>query len=306
MVEQDAMPYFLSSVLPGRRLVQPEFTAADLQTRSTERVLWQGHAAVAEFALSDGELAPPRWSLPDTTEVTVTDRRVAYAHVSGEVTSGETRWLWPQHVRVQPGARTADSISEIHLVCGPADGNWPTLVLAGGDVTTVRDADRIANLLRRAIVQFRLDNADGLGLSTPQSRMLSRLLITPEFGNYPGGAGQTVSLPGAFPLIRADDFEPAPVPSQVPDADRSGDETRLVPVGAYAGPPRRADSVDTVDLASRASTIAERVAELVRASAFAGSPADDHTVRLSPARFAANSAQHRGAPRRPGSDRRPA
>lgn len=266
MVEQGVMPYFLSAA-PSGRLLQPEFVDGDRQLSGTEQVLWQGRAAVAEFALEDGELAPPRWSLPESTEVTITDRRVAYSHVvrgpgqwppyqgpaAGpppvhEVTSGETRWLWPQHLRVQPGARSDDSVSEIHLVCGSADGGWPTLVLAGGDLAAVGDADRVANLLRRAIVQFRLDNPGGLSLSTPQSRMLSRLLITPEFSNHLGGPAQTVSLPGTFPLVRAVDVEPQPAPSM-----------------AYAQAWSQ-NLVDTRDLTSRASQLAARVAEMVRTS----------------------------------------
>ena len=278
MVEPDVLPYFLSASRSGG-LLQPEFLAGN---RRPERVLWQGRAAVAEFALEDGELAPPRWSLPESTEVTITDRRVAYAHVVrgpgvwppyqgpnagpapvDEITSGETRWLWPQHLRVQPGARRDDSVSEIHLVCGSADGGWPTLVLAGGDLTTVGDADPVANLMRRAIAQFRLDNADALSLSTPQTRMLSRLLITPEFRNFPGGAAQTVSLPGTFPLVRTEQ-RARPLQQALPG------HTRL----------RSEDLIDTVDLTGRASNLAARVAELVRTSALlSDGPARASTAR---------------------------
>lgn len=318
-------PFFLTTGLSGQ-LVQPTFAGDDRQANSAERVLWQGHTAVAEFALSDEEASSPRWSLPETTEVTITDRRIAYAHVvhgpgvwpplpqtpesaipTDELTTGETRWLWPQHLRVQPGPRAAGSVSEIHLVCGPADDHWPTVVLAGGDLTTVAEADRVANLLRRAIVQFRLDNAHGLSLSTPQARMLSRLLITPEFRNHPGGAGQTVSLPGAFPLTRTTPTAPyfvpeseahtvqldhlAPVARSVPlartaprargaapapspplgSAPPLGSSSPLgsPPLGSPPSAALRQDLIDTVDLTTRASQVVTRVAEMVRTSGLA-------------------------------------
>jgi hypothetical protein len=236
MVEQDELSQFLTADMFPAAPADP--SAATIGDAAGERVLWQGLVAIAEFALEDGEYAPPRWSLPDTTEVTITDRRVAYAHVApataasaprvwppapaaeqphDEVTSGEIRWLWPQHLRVQPGTRAGNTPHEIHLVCGSTAGGWPALVLSGGDLKTVGDADRVANLLRRAITQFRLDNARRLEISTPKARMLSRLLLTPEFSNYLGGAGQTVSLPGALPLAQPADVTPPADVSPPPD-----------------------------------------------------------------------------------------
>ena len=185
-----------------------------------ERVLWRGHAGVAEYAFEQ-PASLPRWTLPETTEVMVTDQRVRYAHTSSdspddvEITSGELRWLWPQHLRVQPGPRETGrpgATTQIQLVCGGSDGSWPALVFAGGDLRTVAEADRLANVLRQAIARFRVDNATKLGLATAQSRLLSRLLIGPEFSNYQGGPGETVSLPGALLVVRATPVtEPEPV-----------------------------------------------------------------------------------------------
>jgi hypothetical protein len=42
----------------------------------------------------------------------------------------------------------------------------------------------VATLLRQAVARFRMDNAGKLGLTVAQSRLLSRLLIGPEFSNY--------------------------------------------------------------------------------------------------------------------------
>src|SRR3954468_19679266 len=114
-----------------------------------ERVMWRGRAGVAEYAF-DRAASLPRWTLPETAEVLVTDRRVIYAHASDDgsqvVTSGELRWLWPQYLRLQPGARPSDrgaAATQIQLICGASDGSYPALVFAGGDLKTVGDADKV-------------------------------------------------------------------------------------------------------------------------------------------------------------------
>ena len=204
----------------------PDFPADTGPLQSGERVLWHGRAGVAEYAF-DKRASLPRWTLPESTELMVTDQRVMYAYTASdsahEITSGELCWLWPQHLRVQPGARETGrsaSATQIQLVCGGSDGSWPALVFAGGDLKSVADADRLANVLRQVIARFRVDHAGRLGLTINQSRLLSRLLIGPEFSNYQGGPGQTVSLQGALPVTRPKTgIDPASVPadpSQVP------------------------------------------------------------------------------------------
>jgi hypothetical protein len=219
-----------------------------------ERALWQGRCAVAEYAF-DQAASLPRWALPETTEVLITDQRVMYAYTRSdspddlEVTSGELRWLWPQHLRVQPGARTAGraaAAAQIQLVCAASDGSFPALVFAGGDLATVNDADQMANLIRHAIARFRVDNAEKLGLTTPQARMLSRLLIGPEFSNFQGGEGQTVTLLGALSVHRPTQHEAlpaAPPPTPIYDEpsvagyDKSAAMEHVPPAAAeYAGP----------------------------------------------------------------------
>jgi len=204
-------PHFLpATVLPATR----SDVFGPLQ--GSERGLWQGRCAVAEYAF-DETASLPRWVLPETTEVLVTDHRIVYAYTRSdspdglEVTSGELRWLWPQHLRVQPGARTTGrsaAAAQIQLVCTASDGTFPALVFAGGELGTVGDADKLANLIRHAIARFRVDNAEKLGLSTPQARMLSRLLIGPEFSNFQGGEGQTVTMLGALAVHRPAGAEP--------------------------------------------------------------------------------------------------
>lgn len=208
-------PHFLpATVLPATR----SDVFGPLQ--GGERGLWQGRCAVAEYAFDEaGSL--PRWALPESTEVLVTDQRIVYAYTRSEsaagleVTSGELRWLWPQHLRVQPGARAAGhAAAQIQLVCSASDGSFPALVFAGGELSTVGDVDKLANLMRHSIARFRVDNAGPLGLSTPEVRMLSRLLIGPEFSNFQGGEGQTVTLLGALPVHR-----PAPQPAEAQYAE---------------------------------------------------------------------------------------
>lgn len=207
-------PHFLSPPAPADTASAPERPDAFGPLQGGERVVWRGCCAVAEYGFEDAS-SPPRWTLPETTMVLVTDRRVLYTHAATggrEAATGELRWLWPQHLSVQPGIRAAGRAAaapQIQLICVSTDGSFPALIFAGGDLVTVGDADKLANHLRHAIARFRLDHAERLGLSTPQARMLSRLLIGPEFSNFQGGAGQTVTLLGALPVTR-----PAPAPAE--------------------------------------------------------------------------------------------
>jgi hypothetical protein len=269
-----------------------------------ERVMWRGRAGVAEYAF-DQAASLPRWTLPESTDVLVTDRRVVYAYATEEqdleITSGELRWLWPQHLRLQPGARSSDrgaAATQIQLVCSSADGGFPALVFAGGDLRTVADADRLANVLRLAIARFRVDNAEKLGLSTAQTRMLSRLLIGPEFSNYQGGDGQTVSLSGALlvtrstrPELTAPPVEPIPEPPAVaPISAPAEGGTRVIIVrpGLEADAQRAWEAAQAEeatqqarpDLASRAAELAARVASMVSETP---SPAPLSPAPLSPA-----------------------
>jgi hypothetical protein len=162
------------------------------------RVLWSGHCAVAEYAFDEPN-SLPRWTLPEETEVIVTDDRVIYRDVATGA-SGELHFPWPQHLRVQPGNRAtgrAATVTQIQLVCAGPSGTFPALVFAGGDLATVGDADRMANLLRQAIARYRVEHAADLGVPADQVRMLSRMVIGPEFSNYQGGEGQTVTLLGS-------------------------------------------------------------------------------------------------------------
>ena len=183
----------------------------------SERLLWSGRCAVAEYAFAE-PASLPRWTLPEETEVVVTETRVAFLHRAGQI-GGELHWTWPQHLRVQPGNRNTGrsaTVTQIQLVCAGPAGAFPALVFAGGDLATVTDADRLANVLRQAIARFRVEHTAELGLTLPQSRILSRLVIGPEFSNYQGGEGQTVSLLGAWPVYLPtaeapvlDDYVPA-------------------------------------------------------------------------------------------------
>lgn len=287
-----------------------------------ERVMWRGRAGVAEYAF-DRAASMPQWTLPESTHVMVTDRRVVYAHASGEheVTSGELRWLWPQYLRLQPGARSRDrgkAATHIQLVCGSTDGSYPALVFAGGDLKTVDHADRLANVLRQAIARFRLDHAADLGLTTPQARLLSRLVIGPEFSNYQGGEGQTVALSGALlvsrrrpPEIHASDQQAGtgtrvlvPRPGMDADAQRAWRAARAEVATQQTRP----------EVASRVADLAARVADLVSQQPLPSSEMDTvedvvpteraEWARRSAARFTANVGRSRPAHHHPGATSR--
>jgi hypothetical protein len=213
-------------------------SGASADAAAGSRVLWTGRCAVAEYAFEEPS-SLPRWTLPEETEVVVTEDRVIYRDVTTGAT-GELLWPFPQHLRVQPGNRDTGrsaTVTQIQLVCAGPGGTFPALVFAGGELTTVGDADRLANVLRQAIARYRVDHASELGIPAPQTRMLSRLVIGPEFNNYQGGEGQTVSLLGSTPVV---DAQPPVVPpyddepflqSHLPSAPASGS----VPASAVTG-----------------------------------------------------------------------
>ncbi|GIF07901.1 translation initiation factor 2 [Actinoplanes siamensis] len=272
---------------------------------SGERVLWRGRCAVAEYAFDEAS-SLPRWTLPEEAEVLVTDRRVRYAHAKdATLSSGELFWLWPQHLRVQPGNREIGrnaTVTQIQLVCNGPEGSFPALVFAGGDLATVGDADRLANVLRQAIARFRVENATEIGVAPAHARMLSRLVIGPEFSNYQGGEGQTVTLLGSVPVPAPEPAydepvheepayqepvyqEPAYDPAPVSAMPTSAVPTSAMPTSGPRGygdrPGIAADAVRAEqalraeqdsrfaepDLASRASSLAARVASLLSGAA---------------------------------------
>ncbi len=104
------------------------------------------------------------------------------------------------------------------------------------------DADRMANVLRQAIARFRLDNATPLGLSAGHARMLSRMLIGPEFINHQGGDGQTVSLLGAMLLRRPASASAAPAP---PPAETQAAETPAAQTPAAQTPAAETPAAET-------------------------------------------------------------
>jgi hypothetical protein len=244
-----------------------------------ERVLWSGHCAVAEYAF-DEPASLPRWTLPEETEVVITDQRALYLG-PGSADTGELRWPWPQHLRVQPGSRDSGrqaTVTQIQLVCGGPNGSFPALVFAGGDLATVRDADRVANLLRQAIARYRVENAGELGIAAPQVRMLSRLVIGPEFNNFQGGEGQTVSLIGAVsvetqaaPAAPALAFAEPAAPGYAPVAPVVAP---VMPSSPTAAPAAWDDSSPTAPLARDGSPIptAWNGSSKARSSAWDSSP----------------------------------
>ena len=82
----------------------------DLQ--SGERVLWHGRCGVAEYAFEQPE-SMPRWTLPESTEVVVTDRRVRYSLAALERPErlgrrGSGQEVLVEHARPLPSAPRPD------------------------------------------------------------------------------------------------------------------------------------------------------------------------------------------------------
>lgn len=299
-----------------------------------EKAVWRGRSAVAEYAF-DQAASLPRWTLPETTEVLVTNHRIRYAHTSDEleVRSSEMSWVYPQHIRVQPGpddGRTA-AVAQVQLVCIGSDGSYPALVFAGGELAQVSDADKVANVIRHAVARYRVDNATHLGIPIDDARELVKNLIGPEFSNTDGGEGQTVTLAGALSVPRqAPEPEPEPLPDPgpvlegelldpAPDSARGTAAVRLPDQHSTPDPAYDAPS----DLATRAADVAARLADLADSDPHLdGDPqleADPDTepgrgtdltpraerVRRATARFAANSARGKASVRRPERDQDP-
>jgi hypothetical protein len=258
-----------------------------------ERVMWRGRCGVAEYAF-DQAASMPRWTLPESTDVLVTDRRVIYAHTPKDgdrVRSGELRWLWPQHIRVQPGARSDNrgaAATQIQLVCGGADGTFPALVFAGGDLATVGDADRVANTVRQAIARFRIDNATQLDLDPNQTRMLSRALIGPEFRNHQGGEGQTVSVIGALLVNRPSAF------AITTPATRFAKPAASSPAASSPSPAPAAPASSPAAASSPAPAASSAAPAVASASAAAGSSAAS-SAASSPASAAGSTSTPRSS-----------
>jgi hypothetical protein len=233
----DGTFFFLPSAVPeeepGTEITHP-LPGSPVRLELGERVIWRGRADLAEHLYSETmDRHSIRWTLPNPADIVVTDRRIAYASVDGPGTLylasathrpnqavGHIRWHWPYHLYVCPGqsspataggpgegaqrgGRAAGLVHQqatrVLLVCGAAQaGGKPVLVLSGGDLDTVTAADALANVIRRAVAGYRLDNAAAIGLSPLHAQALSRRLVGPAFANRLDGPPQAVNLPGAL------------------------------------------------------------------------------------------------------------
>ncbi|GAA0446537.1 hypothetical protein Ade02nite_86150 [Paractinoplanes deccanensis] len=249
-------------------------------------MLWNGQCAVAEYAF-DEPASMPRWTLPEETEVVVTEERVVYRDPA-TLSTGELRWPWPQHLRVQPGNRDSGrsaTVTQIQLVCAGPDGSFPALVFAGGDLAAVGDADRLANTLRQAIARYRVEHATELGIPVLQARMLSRLVIGPEFTNFQGGEGQTVTLIGAVSVQRfsaepqnpwgAAGYAPADASPQPGSAytQPAGADAYTRPADAYAQPADAYAQPAAADAYAAQPAAADAYVQPAAADAYAVQPA---------------------------------
>ncbi|MFU8851945.1 hypothetical protein ACNAW0_13310 [Micromonospora sp. SL1-18] len=224
-MQEDAAPFFIGP----HRFDADDATRPVLDRRYAlvpepgERVLAQHRLGVAGQLLGPTE-SVRAWELSAPAEVTVTDRRLAYACPDAELSlvpgrdgrtharhrrpvrlsrlvSGQIRWQWPSRLELADGP---DGDLELRVVCDALRTiRQPTLALAGADALIIA----LARQVRRAVAAFRLVRPELVDLSPPER---DTLLI--RVGGTPGPARGAVTLPGSLPvefLSRDDYYRPA-------------------------------------------------------------------------------------------------
>ncbi|MFJ6198655.1 hypothetical protein [Micromonospora sp. NPDC092111] len=191
-----------------------------------ERLLDRVPASVAGCLLSPTG-ARQHWVLPAPATVTVTDRRLAYVSVAGELSlvagrgdrtharhrpgvrlprlvSGQIRWQWPSRLEL----RTADVASpqgvepgaELLVVCDALRTiQQPTLALGG----PVGPMSELARLVRQTVASFRVIHPELVELAPPERDVLiRRATAAPLTGEA------RVTLPGSLPVefLSRDDY----------------------------------------------------------------------------------------------------
>ncbi len=137
------------------------------------------------------------------------DRARSAVHQHRPVVVGQVRYEWPHRLYVLPArdgipgtppGRLARG-SRVLVVCAAyrTEGR-PTLLLCEGDVGAVPGADRLANILRTAILRFRLRRAQELGLFPADVAGLRAALTAPGFATRTGGRSQGINLRGGLYL----------------------------------------------------------------------------------------------------------
>ncbi|WP_328343628.1 hypothetical protein [Micromonospora sp. NBC_00421] len=234
-MREDMSPFFIAP----HRFDAPEDEFApvldrhhDLVPEPGERVLGRYLTSVAGCLLSPTGTRR-QWVLPAPASVTVTDRRLAYVCLAGDLAlvagkidsagvrhrravrlprlvSGQVRWQWPSRLELRStpsGAHGTAPDAELLVVCDALRTiQQPTLAL-GGQVGPVTE---LARLIRRTVACFRVTRPELVELAPPERDVLiRRATAAPMTGEA------RVTLPGSLPVefLSRDDYYRTPEPA---------------------------------------------------------------------------------------------
>ncbi|MEV4842777.1 hypothetical protein AB0K20_06110 [Micromonospora matsumotoense] len=220
-MREDKSPFFIAP----HRFDAPEDDLAPVLDRRYELVPEPGERMLGRYPTSvAGCLISPtgarrHWVLPAPATVTVTDRRLAYVCLAGDLAlvagkidstgvrhrrnvrlprlvSGQIRWQWPSRLELRPiGPSTAQGTAaeaELLVVCDALRTIQQPALALGGAVGTVTE---LARLIRRTVACFRVTRPELVELAPPERDVLIRRATAAPMT----GEGR-VTLPGSLPV----------------------------------------------------------------------------------------------------------
>lgn len=214
----------------------PLIEADGIRLGEGETVFWRGQARIAEYLfteeLDDFDLL---WQLPEAANVVLTSERIGFicakwtvgggwksggtaplttmalnaasrmratAKREGVVAVGHCRWEWPSLIQVQPGnsisGRSRDARQPMILLGAkaPLRKGYHVLRFSGPEFSTPAAVEAVANTIVQALVSYRLDRAEALGLDGREVGKLSELAAGGAFTVAETGTSQLLRLPG--------------------------------------------------------------------------------------------------------------
>lgn len=209
-MHDDASPFFIAP----HRFDAPDDDAPVLDRRyelvpeAGEQVLDRCQLHAAGYLLGPSK-AWRHWALPAPVEVTVTDRRIAYAGTGSPLSlvgspdapvwhrrgvrlaglvSGQIRWQWPSRLELVAAGREAPT--RLLVVCDALRTiQQPALALDG----PAEQLAELARQVRRAVATFRLLHPELVDLSPPERDVL---VVRADSGPLTA----RITLPGSLPV----------------------------------------------------------------------------------------------------------
>ncbi|WP_422754912.1 hypothetical protein [Micromonospora sp. WMMD708] len=234
-MRENMSPFFIAP----HRFDAPENDSAPVLDRRYELVPEPGERVLGRYPTSvAGCLISPtgarrHWVLPGPASITVTDRRLAYVCLAGDLAlvagkidatgvrhrrnvrlprlvSGQVRWQWPSRLELRTTGRpTAQGTAEAELlvVCDALRTIQQPALALGGAVGPVTE---LARLIRRTVACFRVTHPELVELAPPERDVLIRRATAP-----PLTGEARVTLPGSLPVefLSRDDYYRVPEPA---------------------------------------------------------------------------------------------